>query len=696
MRKISLEEQVWKFLRGKGLPEKSVAAAMGNIQAESMFDPKLVEVGGGGGFGLIQWTGSRNTQLKRYGTSVNHQLNFLWAELTGVGITAMGGTRQWIQKSGLNYDSFMQGEGSLTELTTSFMRNFLRPLDIESSSHLRSRRIPKANEYFTQFTGIQGEYTPGAVGGEGGSQGSSQGLPPLMEVTSTNFQVVKGSEKYGDYLFGRRYRITISSAKGETIDVSDLHCKFSILKTMQMEPNVSEIDIYNLSAQTENAIKTEGTRVTVEAGYEGSQFGLIFDGDIIQCIQGKEESHTYKLTIIALDSDKAINFEIANFSILRGQSHREIVENIVSVAKNPMKLGSISDKLNEIKLTRGKVFLGKTSDYLEQIAKSNDLQFYMEDGRVNLIDLKEMPKDEIIKLGPQSGLIGVPEQTDFGIDGTCLLNPSIKINSLIHVENHLIRERKISFGVQNTIPMTSGGSADETPVSGAAAESGGQPSKGGYLIPYNGKFPITSPYGMRGSRMHNGIDIGTPTGTPMYASKSGTVLKAGIDSAGLNAGGGKIVMLSHPDGSATNYFHLSKWSVETGATVKQGQLIGYSGNTGFSSGPHLHFEIKEGGKYKNPASVINGGTGETKPPSVPSVEEANNQDNTSPLGGSTTSSSMVSGEVQHVHSLIRPLDKDGIYRIIKIEYQGDTRGGDWYAHFSCLTQTGNMIPSISS
>ena len=684
-----MQEQTWKFLRGKGLPEKAVAAVMGNIEAESSFDPKLVEKANGIGFGLCQWSFGRRTQLEKYGTTLNHQLEFLWAELSGNGASQIGAKFEWINKSQyLKHDDFMSANGSIATLTTAFCFCWERPK--VSTAHLE-RRQKKANEYYTQFTGLQGEYTPGAEGVGGGGSEVGGNTVPEMEIEETNYEVVKGSEKIGDYLFGRRYRITVSNEDGKTIDISQLHCTFSILKTMQMEPNTSEIAIYNLNAQTENDIKMNGTRITVEAGYEGTQFGLLFDGDIFQCIQEKENAHTFKLTIIALDSDRAINFEIANFSVLRGQSHREIVENIINVAQFPMELGSISEKLNNTKLTRGKVMMGKSSNYLDQIAKSNKLQFYMDDGKVNLIDLEDLPDDEIVKLSPNSGLIGVPEQTDFGVSGQCLLNPQIKINTLIHIEGSLIKDKRIEFGVANTVPSVSNDSAG---VSGAPSESGGQLSLGGYLIPYNGSFPITSPFGMRGKKMHSGIDIGMPTGTPLYASKSGTVLKAGIDSKGVNSGGGKIVMLTHPDGSATNYFHLSEWKVNTDASVKQGDLIGISGNTGFSSGPHLHFEIAEGGKKKDPKSVINGGTGESvksAPPSVPSEPQV--AGDTEQTNTQTTSTS---GSVEHTHSLIRGLDKEGIYRVVKLEYQGDTRGNDWFVSFQTISQIGGAIPIIST
>lgn len=315
------------------------------------------------------------------------------------------------------------------------------------------------------------------VGGGAADSANNESTQQTIQIESTNYQVVKGSEKYGDYLFGRRHRIVIVDSQGGAIDVSDLHCVFNITKTMLMEANTSEIVIYNLNAKTENAISTGGSRITIEAGYEGTQqFGKIFDGDILQCIREKEDAHTYKLTIVALDSDRAVNVDISNFSIMRGQTLRSVAEHIVSEAKNPVKMGTIAESLSNTTLTRGKVIFGKSSDFLEQIAKSKGLQFYMDDGTVNLVDLKELPKDEIIELNPKSGLIGTPEQTDYGISGQCLLNPLIKLNSLIHVDNSLVRAKKIEFNNSSTVPeeeqgMPSGG-GNSTIINVALKEEG--------------------------------------------------------------------------------------------------------------------------------------------------------------------------------------------------------------------------------
>ncbi len=87
---------------------------------------------------------------------------------------------------------------------------------------------------------------------------------------------------------------------------------------------------------------------------------------------------------------------------------------------------------------------------------------------------------------------------------------------------------------------------------------------------------------------NRGIDLAAPTGTPVLASASGTVL---IARNGWNGAYGNLVIIVHPNGTRTLYAHLSKINTRTGAQVRQGQVIGYVGSTGRSTGPHLHFEI---------------------------------------------------------------------------------------------------------
>lgn len=146
-----IEQYTWNFLRNKGLSELSTAAVMGNIEAESSFDPTEVEAGNSIGFGLCQWSFERRTQLEAYGTDLDHQFNFLWSELTGQDLATTGASYQWINKSGyLTNDQFMSGNGSLNELTSAFCFCWERPN--ASLAHL-DRRQTSANTFYNQFTG---------------------------------------------------------------------------------------------------------------------------------------------------------------------------------------------------------------------------------------------------------------------------------------------------------------------------------------------------------------------------------------------------------------------------------------------------------------------------------------------------------------------------------------------------------------
>lgn len=116
---------------------------------------------------------------------------------------------------------------------------------------------------------------------------------------------------------------------------------------------------------------------------------------------------------------------------------------------------------------------------------------------------------------------------------------------------------------------------------------------------------LSSPFGRRSapkkgaSTYHKGMDWAVSTGTAVYASCGGTVAKAGWGS-----GYGYVVYINHEDGSQTRYAHLSKVLVKAGQTVKQGERIALSGNTGISTGPHLHFEILINGTQVNPLNYL--------------------------------------------------------------------------------------------
>ena len=121
--------------------------------------------------------------------------------------------------------------------------------------------------------------------------------------------------------------------------------------------------------------------------------------------------------------------------------------------------------------------------------------------------------------------------------------------------------------------------------------------RGGCMWPARGR--VTSEYGRRWGRMHQGIDIANSTGTPIYAAQAGEVIFAGRMS-----GYGNAVMIDHGGGFTTLYAHQSRIMVSKGQSLDRGSRVGSIGNTGNSTGPHLHFETRYGGAARNPRSCL--------------------------------------------------------------------------------------------
>ena len=125
----------------------------------------------------------------------------------------------------------------------------------------------------------------------------------------------------------------------------------------------------------------------------------------------------------------------------------------------------------------------------------------------------------------------------------------------------------------------------------------GAASAAGLIWPVRGT--VTSGYGYRWGRMHSGIDIGARTGTPIMAAKAGEVIFVGA----MN-GYGNTVVINHGGGFSTLYAHQSRLGTTDGAQVSQGQVVGYVGSTGNSTGPHLHFETRVNGAAQNPRQYL--------------------------------------------------------------------------------------------
>ena len=177
--------------------------------------------------------------------------------------------------------------------------------------------------------------------------------------------------------------------------------------------------------------------------------------------------------------------------------------------------------------------------------------------------------------------------------------------------------------IQYMMPYTTVPPTTPAPVNGGTSSGGDSGSSGGtssgstgssggsnvnvgssWIVPcsYNS---ISSPFGFRdaptagASKYHQGVDLRAPAGTPIYASRGGTVTVATYGSAA-----GYYVTINHGDGYSSVYMHMTSYTVSAGQSVSQGQLIGYVGKTGVATGNHLHFGIAYNGAYVNPCNYV--------------------------------------------------------------------------------------------
>jgi len=197
------------------------------------------------------------------------------------------------------------------------------------------------------------------------------------------------------------------------------------------------------------------------------------------------------------------------------------------------------------------------------------------------------PGDQLVIL-PQKGVLHTVDMGDtlwrianlYGVDISTILTANSKTND------------RLTIGEKLFVP---GGKLLARAEAGAIPVSRSSVSR--FSWPAQGEF--TSPFGRRWGRLHAGIDIANDVGTPVRAAMAGRVTYTG-----WYGGYGYTVMMEHNNGYSTLYGHLDNFAVSPGQNVKAGQRIGSMGNTGYSTGPHLHFEVHKDGTAIDPMNVL--------------------------------------------------------------------------------------------
>ncbi|MBR5127115.1 MAG: M23 family metallopeptidase [Roseburia sp.] len=297
----------------------------------------------------------------------------------------------------------------------------------------------------------------------------------------------------------------------------------------------------------------------------------------------------------------------------KGILDMEFIENIDIYESFASKeeLADVETEIVEVTKEKetNKIYVVKSGDSLSLIAYQNDTtvaSIMALNGFKNMNQIIRID-DELIIAVPEPDLMlrvtkGEVYEEDYRADPVIIPNDSwYTTKEVVHYEGTVgHRERNDVVTIENGIEVDRKMIHENIMVvSEPAVIERGTIIPPTYIKPINGGRK-TSNYGWRWGRLHKGTDWGIPVGTKIFASSAGTVVRADY-----NGAYGLCVLISHPDGRMTRYAHCSKLLVSAGQSVKQGETIALSGNTGRSTGPHLHFEMIINGSAVDPLKYIN-------------------------------------------------------------------------------------------
>lgn len=247
--------------------------------------------------------------------------------------------------------------------------------------------------------------------------------------------------------FGRKASLIVSTGT-QGLDLSQFRFTFRTTSSDAQTPNTLYVRVYNLSPQTVAKIgtntSTEFGTITLQAGYESGNFGIIFSGTIKQTATGRERNVDSYLDIWAADGDLWINNAVVNLSLAAGQTPQQVIGAITGAASSngtpPVKFATDASGLiagapagTANALSRGKVLFGMSRDYSRDWAEKYGFRWSIQNGEFVVVPVTGYRPGDAVVLSSTTGLIGVPEATDGGVRARALLNPLIRIGCLVQI-----------------------------------------------------------------------------------------------------------------------------------------------------------------------------------------------------------------------------------------------------------------------
>lgn len=443
------------------------------------------------------------------------------------------------------------------------------------------------------------------------------------------------------------YRVTVISKETNkaTIVEYPITCQFTVTRGVFAQSQKATISLYNIGTDKRNEIFQDQFTldpkkykyVFIEAGYNGVM-PLIFSGRIMQAYSFRAGGQTDVITQIEAVATDIFDFQ-SSHTFAAGTTFKDALKTMAADMPNVL-VGNTGTLEGQFQTPT--TFDGSTIDCMNTLTGGHT---FVDNGILNTLMDNEVIDVPVPVISQNTTLLETPMRRDANLEVKTLFLPDLIVGQLVEVDSsvspnfngqfklvgftHNCMIGKSQAGQRTTQlvlwigPLLPGANIA---ITGGAAPVGFNKVKGEqvspvnpmpitkkWIMPYNGR--ITSNFGARvapkkgASTFHKGVDIGAPWGSKVQAPADGTVIYAGSNDP---KGYGTYIVIDHGiiNGKkvTSEYGHLSSYAVSYHQKVKQGQTIARSGNSGISTGPHLHFTVKENGTPVNPLKYVNSGS----------------------------------------------------------------------------------------
>jgi hypothetical protein len=232
---------------------------------------------------------------------------------------------------------------------------------------------------------------------------------------------------------------------GAGVKTDKLRVAFEVKKGDTETPNEATIRVWNLADETMQRARREFDRVVLEAGYQDNS-GVIYAGNIIGKRIIHENGVDAVLELTCGDGDEAYVGAVVSKTLAAGSTPKDVIGEVQnSFGEYGVQQGEIQELGGE-RLPRGKVMFGMTRRYAREAAYTTDTSWSIQDGKLTVVKREGYLSGEAVVLTSETGLVGAPEQTNDGLKVRCLLNPRIRVNGRVKIDNASVQEAKAQAG----------------------------------------------------------------------------------------------------------------------------------------------------------------------------------------------------------------------------------------------------------